>query len=83
MEWYSFFSYMGPNQERIMDQMVRRLNVWPQVSFIKTGTYQGIGQRLTGFCVFTLLLWFDGLPLVTFLFICSKLHFEFLQASSD
>ena len=53
MERYSFFSYMGPNQERIMDQMVRRLSVWPQVSFIKTGTYKGIGQRLTGFCVFT------------------------------
>ena len=83
MEWYSFFSYMGPNQERIMDQMVRRLSVWPQVSFIKTGTYKGIGQRLTGFCVFTLLSWFDSLPLVTFLFICSKLHFKFLQASSD
>ena len=33
--------------------------------------------------VFMFLLWFDGLPLVTFLFICSKLHFEFLQASSD
>ena len=32
---------------------------------------------------FMFLLWFDGLPLVTFLFICSKLHFEFLQASSD
>ena len=29
------------------------------------------------------LLWFDGSPLVTFLFICSKLPFEFLQASSD
>ena len=27
MERYSFFSYMGPNQERIMDQMVRRLSV--------------------------------------------------------
>ena len=51
MERYSFFSYMGPNQERIMDQMVRRLSVWPQVSFIKTGTYKGIGQQLFGFCV--------------------------------
>ena len=49
---YSFCSYMGPNQERIMDQMVSRLSVWPQVSFIKTGTYEGIGQRLFGFCVY-------------------------------
>ena len=82
MERYSFRSYMRPNQERIMDQMVSRLSVWPQVSFIKTGTYKGIGQRLIGF-VFMFLLWFDGLPLVTLLFICSKLHFEFLQASTD
>ena len=51
MEWYSFCSYMGPNQERIMDQMVSRLSVSAQVSFIKTGTYKGIGQRLIGFCV--------------------------------
>ena len=50
-KWYSFCSYMGPNQERVMDQMVTRLSVWPQVSFIKTGTYKGIGQRLIGFCV--------------------------------
>ena len=42
---------MGPNQERIMDQMVSRLSVSAQVSFIKTGTYKGIGQRLIGFCV--------------------------------
>ena len=47
-EWYSFCSCMGPNQERIMDQMVSRLSVWPQVSFIKTGTYKGIGQPLIG-----------------------------------
>ena len=52
MEWYSFCSYMGPNQERIMNQMVSRLRVWSQVSFIKTGTYKGIGQRLIGFCVY-------------------------------
>ena len=52
MEWYSFCYYMGPNQERITDQMVSLLSVWPQVSFIKTGTYKGIGQRLIGFCVF-------------------------------
>ena len=52
MEWYSFCSYMGPNQERLMDQMVSRLSVWPHVSFIKTGTYKGIGQRLIGFRVY-------------------------------
>ena len=46
MEWYSFCSYLGPNQERIMDQMVSRLSVSAQVSFIKTGAYKGIGQRL-------------------------------------
>ena len=86
MEWCSFCSYMGPNQERIMDQMVSRLSTSAQVSFIKTGTYKGIGQRLImiGFWVYvSVVLWFDGLPLVTFLFICSKLYFEFLQASSD
>ena len=49
---YSFCSYMGPNQERIMDQMASRLSVSPQVSFIKTGTYKGIGQRLMGFRVY-------------------------------
>ena len=48
---YSFCSYMGPNQVRIMDQMPNRLSVRPQVGFIKTGTYEGIGQRLIGFCV--------------------------------
>ena len=36
---------------RIMDQMPSRLCVRPQVSIIKTGTYEGIGQRLIGFCV--------------------------------
>ena len=36
---------MGPNQVRIMDQMASLLSVRPQVSFIKTGTYEGIGQR--------------------------------------
>ena len=39
---------MGPNQERIMDQMVSRLSVSAQVSFIKTGTYKGIRQVLIG-----------------------------------
>ena len=48
---YSFCSYMGPKQVRIMDQMPSRLSVRPQVSIIKTGTYEGIGQRLIGFCV--------------------------------
>jgi len=43
---------MGPNQVRIMDQMARRLRVRPQVSFMKTDTYEGIGQRLIGFCVY-------------------------------
>ena len=52
MEWYSFCSYMGPNKDRITDQMVSRLSVWPQVSFIKTGSYKGSGQRLIGFRVF-------------------------------
>ena len=54
MEWYSFCSYLGPNQERIMDQMVSRLSVSAQVSFIKTGAYKGIGQRLIiiGFWVY-------------------------------
>ena len=42
---------MGPNQERIMDQMVSRLSVSVQVSFIKNSTHKGIGQRLIGFCV--------------------------------
>ena len=42
---------MGPNQVRIMDQMPSRLSVRPQVSVIKTGTYEGIGQQLIGFCV--------------------------------
>ena len=49
---YSFCSYMGPNQVRIMDQMPSRLSVRPQVSLIKTDTYEGIGQRLIGFCVY-------------------------------
>ena len=49
---YSFCSYMGPNQERIMDQLASRLSVRPQVSFIKTGACKGIGQRLIGFCAY-------------------------------
>ena len=47
---YSSCSYMGPNQVRIMEQMPSRLSVSPQVSVIKTGTYEGIGQQLIGFC---------------------------------
>ena len=35
-----------------MDQMTSRLSVRPQVSFVKTDTYEGIGQRLIGFCVY-------------------------------
>ena len=49
---YSFCSYMGPNQDRIMDQMASRLSVRPQMSFMKTGTHEGIGQLLIGFCVY-------------------------------
>ena len=48
---YSFCFYTGPNQVRIMDQMPNRLSVRVQVSVVKTGTYEGIGQRLIGFCV--------------------------------
>ena len=32
--------------------MASRLGVRPEVSFIKTGTYEGIGQRLIGICVY-------------------------------
>ena len=39
----SFCSYMGPNQQRIMNQMASRLSVSVQVGLIKTGTYKGIG----------------------------------------
>ena len=73
---------MGPNQERRTDQIASRLSVSAQVSFIKTVTYKGIGERLLDF-VFMFLLWFDDLPLVTFSFICSKSYLEFLRASSD
>ena len=37
---------------RIMGQMPSRLSVRPQVSVITTDTYEGIGQRLIGFCVY-------------------------------
>ena len=80
---YSFCSYMGPNQVRIMDQMPSRLSVRPQVSLIKTDTYEGIGQRLIGFCVYVSVVVRRFATGDTFLIICSKLHFEFLQASSD
>ena len=44
MEWaLLLFLDMGPNQVRIMDQTANRLSVRPQVSFIKTDTYQSIG----------------------------------------
>ena len=43
---------MGPNQERRKDQIASsRLSVSAQVSFIKTVTYEGIGQRLLDFVV--------------------------------
>ena len=64
-----------------MDQMASRLNVWPQVSFIKLGTYKGIGKRLIEFCVYVSVVVGQFAP-VTLLFICGK-HFEFVQASSD
>ena len=51
MGLYSCCSYMRPNQEIIMDQMVSQLSVWLQVSFIKTGKNKGISQRLMGFRV--------------------------------
>ena len=38
---YSFCSYMGPNQERIMDQMASRLSVWPQSEFYKNRYVRG------------------------------------------
>ena len=37
---------------RIVDQMASRLSVRPQVSVTKTDIYEGIGQRLIGFCVY-------------------------------
>ena len=42
---------MGPNQERRTDQIASRLSVSAQVSFIKTVTYKGIGERLLDFVV--------------------------------
>ena len=48
----SYCSYMRLNQERKTDQMVSRLSVWLQVSFIKTGKYKGISQRLIRFRVY-------------------------------
>ena len=35
-----------------MNQVASLLSVRTQVSFIKTGTYEGIGQRLIKFCVY-------------------------------
>ena len=43
---------MGPNQVGIMEQMPSRPSVRPQVSVMKTDTYEGIGQRIIGFCVY-------------------------------
>ena len=72
---------MGPNQERIMDQMASRLSVRLQVSFIKAGTYEGIGQRLIGFCVYVSVV-VRRFATGDVFFICSK-HFESFQASFD
>ena len=79
---YSFCSYMGPNQVRIMDQMPSRLSVRPQVSVIKTGTYEGISQRLIGFCVYVSVVVRRFATIEVFFFICSK-HFESFQTSFD
>ena len=73
---------MRPNQVRIMDQMPSRLSVRPQVSVIKTGTYDGIGQRLIGFCVQVSVVVRRFATGDVFFFICSK-HFESFQASFD
>ena len=52
MEWVLLLILYGfKSSENNMDQMPSRLSVRPQVSVIKTGTYEGIGQRLIGFCV--------------------------------
>ena len=45
--------------------------------------YEGIGQWLIGFCVYVSVVVRRFATGDAFLFICSKLHFEFLQASSD
>ena len=79
---YSFCSYMGPNQVRIMDQMPSRLSVRPQVSVIKTDTYEGIGQRLIGFCVYVSVVVRRFVTGDVFRFICSE-QFESFQASFD
>ena len=78
---YSFCSHVGPNQVRIMDQMPSRLSVRPQVGVIKTGRYEGIGQRLIGFCVQVSVV-VQRFATGDVFFICSK-HFEFFQASFD
>ena len=73
VEWaLLLFLDMGPNQVRIMDQMVGRLIVDPdQVSFIKTDTYEGIGQRLIGFCIY--------ISVVTRRFATGDVFFGYLQ----
>ena len=79
---YSFCSYMGPNQERIMDQVASLLSIRPQVSFIKTGTYEGIGQRLIKFCVYVSVVVRRFATDNVSLFTVYK-HFESFQASFD
>ena len=68
---------------RIMDQMPSRLSVRPQLSVIKTGTYEGIGQQLIGFCGYvSVVVRRFATGDVFFIIICSK-HFESFQASFD
>ena len=73
---------MGPNQVRIMDQMASRLSVRPRASVIKTDTYEGIGQRLIGFCVYVSVVVRRFVTGDVFWFICSE-QFESFQASFD
>ena len=68
---YSFCSYMGPNQERIMDQMAIRLS-----------TYEGIGQRLIKFCVYVSVVVRRFATDNVCLFTVYK-HFASFQASFD
>ena len=62
--------------------MASRLSVRPQVSFIKRDTYEGIGQRLIGFCVYVSVVVRRFVTGDVFWFICSE-QFESFQASFD
>ena len=57
--------------------------ITPSEFYKKTGTYKGIGHRLIGFCVYVSVVVRRFASGDAFLFICSKLQFAFLQASSD